>query len=49
MVKLGEGRPGMPAGQVLDTCWDPAMLGTLDVRLPGPATGCPGRLKPGLV
>ena len=51
MVKWGKGRPGvsMPAGQVLDTWWDPAMLGTLDVRLIRPATGCPGRLKPGLV
>ena len=51
MVKLSEGRPGvsMPAGQVLDTWWDPAMLGTLGMRLLRPATGCPGRLKPELV
>ena len=51
MVKWGEGRPGvsMLAGQVLDTWWDPAMLGMLGVRLPRPATSCPGRLKPVLV
>ena len=51
MVKLDKGRPGvsMPAGQVLDTWWDPAMLGTLGMRLPRLATSCPGRLKPGLV
>ena len=51
MVKWGKGRPGvsMLAGQVLDTWWDPAMLGMLGVRLPRPATSCPGRLKPGLV
>ena len=51
MVKLGESRPGVntPVGQVLDTWWDPAMLETLGVRLPRPATGCPGRLKPGPV
>ena len=50
MVKLGKGRPGvsMLAGQVLDTWSDPAMLGMLGMRLPRPATGCPGRLKPGL-
>ena len=35
----------MPRGQVLDTWWDPAMLGTEGVRLPGPATGYPGMLK----
>ena len=51
MAKWGEGRTGvsMPAGQVLDTWWDPVMLGTLCMRLPRPATGCPGRLKPWLV
>ena len=37
------------AGQALDTWWDPARLGTVGVRLPGPAAGYPGRLKPGLV
>ena len=51
MVKLEEGRPGVntPTGQVLDTWWDLVMLETLGVRLPRPATSCPGRLKPGLV
>ena len=51
MVKLEEGRPGvnMLAGKVLDTWWDLVMLGMLGVRLLRPATGCPGRLKPGLV
>ena len=37
------------ADQVLDTWWDPARLGTLGMRLPRPATGCPGRLEPGLL
>ena len=36
-------------GQVLDTWWDPAMLGTEGVRLPSPTAGYPGRLKFGLV
>ena len=51
MVKWGKGRPGVstPAGQVLDTWWDPVFLGMLGMRLPRPATSCPGRLKPGLV
>ena len=51
MVRWGEDGPDVNtlAGQVLDTWWDPARLGTLGVRLLGPATGCPGRLKPGLV
>ena len=39
----------MPGGQVLDTWWDPAMLGTEGVRLPGPTAGYPGKLKFGLV
>ena len=48
MVKLDEGRSGvnMLAGQVLDTWWDPAMLGMLGVRLLRPATSCPGRTLP---
>ena len=51
MVKWGEGRPGvsMLVGQALDTWWDPVMLGMLGMRLPRPATSCPGRLKPELV
>ena len=36
-------------GQVLDMWWDPARLGTVGVRLLGPAAGYPGRLKFGLV
>ena len=39
----------MLVGQVLDTWLDPARLGTVGVRLLGPAGGYPGRLKPGLV
>ena len=51
IVKWGEDGPGvnMPVGQVLDTWWDPLRLGMLGMRLPRPATSCPGRLKPGLV
>ena len=51
IVMWGEDGPDVntPVGQVLDTWWDPARLGTLGVRFPGPATSCPGRLKPGLV
>ena len=50
-VRWGEDGPevNMPVGQVLDTWWDPARLGTVGVRLPGPAAGYPGRLKPRLV
>ena len=36
-------------GQVLDTWWEPAMLGTKRVRLPSPTEGKPGRLKLELV
>ena len=51
IVRWAEDSPGvsMPLGQVLDTWCNPVRLGTLDMRLPRPATGCPGRLKPGLV
>ena len=51
IVRWGEDGPGvnLPAGQVLDTWWDPVRLGMLGMGLPRPATSCPGRLKPGLV
>ena len=51
MVRWGEDGPDVntPMGQVLDMWWDPVRLGMLGVRLPGPATGCQGRSKPGLV
>ena len=51
IVRWGEGGPdvNMLAGQVLDKWWDPVRLGTLGMRLPGPAASSPGRLKPGLV
>ena len=39
----------MLRGQVLDTWWVPARLGTVGVRLLGPTAGYPGRLKFGLV
>ena len=35
--------------QVLDMWWDPARLGTVGVRLPGPTAGYPGKLKLRLV
>ena len=43
--------PGVnkPGGQVLDTWWDPAMLGTEAVGFLSPTAGYPGRLKFGLV
>ena len=51
IVRWGEDGPGVstPAGQVLDTWWDPARLGMPGVRLPRPATSFPGRLNPGVV
>ena len=50
IVRWGEDSPGvsMLAGQVLVTWWDPVRLGMPGMRLPRPATCCPGRMKPGL-
>ena len=51
IVRWGEDGPDVNTvvGQMLDMWRDPVRLGTLGVRLPGPATMCPGRLKLGLV
>ena len=51
IVRWGEDGPevNVPVGQVFNMRWDPARLGTVGVRLPGPAGWYPGRLKPGLV
>ena len=51
IVRWGEGGPDVntPVGHVLDMWWDPMRLRMLGIRLLGPATSCPGRLKPGLV
>ena len=51
IVRWGEDGPDVntPACQVPDTWLDPARLGMLGMRLLGPATGCPGRWKLGLV
>ena len=51
IVRWGEDglEVNMPRGQVLNTWWDPARLGTVEVSLRGPTAGYPGRLKFGLM
>ena len=47
VVRCGEDGPDVntPAGEMLDMWWDPTRLGMLGMRLPGPATRCPGPVE----